>query len=66
MSLQEFCRILKLSETTVKTNFNRTRERLLNYGISIYKEGYGKKTEYFIEELNQGSINNYVKHYKRS
>lgn len=61
MILQEFCELLNLSEKTVVSNFRRTKERLLDKGISIYKEGRGSLTYYEIEELIPGAIANYKK-----
>ena len=49
MTLQEVCRILGKSETTLITSFKRTQENLAKKGIILIKYGYGKKANYNIE-----------------
>lgn len=48
MTLQEVCKILGKSETTLITSFNRTKENLAKKGIILTKEGRGKKAIYNI------------------
>ena len=48
MTLQEVCRILGKSETTLITSFKRTQENLKKKGIILLKEGQGKKADYTI------------------
>lgn len=49
MTLQEVCKILGKSETTLITSFGRTQENLAKKGIILTKEGRGKKATYTIE-----------------
>lgn len=49
MNLQEVCKILGKSETTLITSFQRTKINLEKKGIILIKQGQGKKAEYFIE-----------------
>ena len=49
MTLQEVCKILGKSETTLITSFSRTQENLAKKGIILTKEGRGKKATYTIE-----------------
>ena len=49
MNLQEVCKILGKSETTLITSFQRTKTNLEKKGIILIKQGQGKKAEYFIE-----------------
>lgn len=66
MSREELCRFLGLSESTIRTNFTRTAEKFYDRGIIIYKEGRGKNTEYYIEELYEGRLKQYLqKHFHR-
>ena len=48
MNLQEVCRILGKSETTLIGSFKRTQENLKKKGIILLKEGQGKKANYTI------------------
>lgn len=49
MTLQEVCKILGKSETTLIASFKRTQENLKKKGIILKKTGVGKKAEYQIE-----------------
>ena len=49
MTLQEVCKILGKSETTLVSSFKRTKENLEKKGIILTKEGYGKKAQFYIE-----------------
>ena len=49
MNLQEVCKILGKSETTLIGSFNRTKENLAKKGITLIKEGQGKKANYIIK-----------------
>lgn len=55
MTLQEVCKILGKSETTLIGSFKRTQENLKKKGILLLKEGQGKKANYTIiyEENNK-------------
>ena len=48
MTLQEVCKVLGKSETTLITSFKRTQENLAKKGILLQKEGVGKKANYTI------------------
>lgn len=48
MTLQEVCKILGRSETTLITSFKRTQENLAKKGIILVKTGVGKKANYEI------------------
>lgn len=48
MTLQEVCKVLGKSETTLISSFKRTQENLAKKGIILIKEGYGKKANYTI------------------
>ena len=48
MNLQEVCKILGKSETTLIGSFKRTQENLKKKGIILLKEGQGKKANYTI------------------
>ena len=54
MTLQEVCKILGKSETTLIGSFHRTQENLKKKGIILSKEGQGKNANYTIiyEEKN--------------
>ena len=59
MTLQEVCRRLGKSESTIINSFYRTQKNLKNLkkkGIILLKEGYGKKTNYTI--IYEGEENN--------
>ena len=45
MNLQEICKKLNLSETTLITSFQRTKTNLEKRGILLIKKGQGKKAE---------------------
>ena len=49
MTLQEVCKVLGKSESTLMTSFNRTKENLAKKGIILIKEGQGKKANYTIK-----------------
>lgn len=49
MTLQEVCKQLGRSETTLITAFNRTKQNLEKKGIILIKEGQGKNAQYYIE-----------------
>ena len=49
MTLQEVCKILGKSETTLISSFNRTQENLKKKGIILTKTGKGKKADYQIK-----------------
>ena len=55
MTLQEVCKVLGKSETTLIGSFKRTQENLKKKGIILLKEGQGKKANYTIiyEENNK-------------
>lgn len=47
MTLEELCKKYGVSESSVKDNFNRTKNSIMKkYGISIIKEGRGKNATY--------------------
>jgi hypothetical protein len=48
MTLQEVCKYLGKSESTLVNSFYRTQENLKKKGIILLKEGYGKKANYTI------------------
>ena len=48
MTLQEVCKILGKSETTLIGAFHRTQENLKKKGIILTKEGIGKNANYTI------------------
>lgn len=49
MTLQEVCKILGKSETTLVSSFKRTKKNLEKKGIVLTKKGYGKKAQFYIE-----------------
>lgn len=49
MTLQEVCKVLGKSETTLIASFNRTKTNLEKKGIILIKEGIGKNAQYYIE-----------------
>lgn len=49
MTLQEVCKILGKSETTLIASFNRTKINLEKKGIILNKEGIGKNAQYYIQ-----------------
>ena len=49
LTLDEVCRILGKSKSTLINSFYRTQENLKKKGIILQKEGYGKKANYTIE-----------------
>ena len=49
MTLQEVCKILGKSETTLIGSFKRTQENLKKKGIILTKTGQGKKADYQIK-----------------
>lgn len=57
MTLQEVCKILGKSETTLVSSFKRTKENLEKKGIILTKEGYGKKAQFYIEYKDTEIIN---------
>lgn len=58
MTLQEVCKILGKSETTLITSFNRTQQNLAKKGIILTKEGRGKKAIYNIEYKEERACQN--------
>ena len=64
MTLQEVCKRLGKSETTLSTRCKRTQENLKKKGIILLKEGQGKKANYTIiyegenENVNVNRNNN--------
>lgn len=48
MTLQEVCKILGKSETTLIGSFKRTQENLAKKEIYLTKTGVGKKADYQI------------------
>jgi len=66
MTKMDVCNLLDISESAVRTNFRRVADKFFDRGIIIYKEGYGKTVEYFIEEYWEGAIKQYLdKHFHR-
>lgn len=59
MTLQEICKILGKSETTLISAFRRTQKNLKKKGIILTKEGEGKNANYTIiyEGDNQNEKN---------
>ncbi len=51
MTLQEVCKVLGKSESTLQNSFKRTQENLLKKGIQLTKEGIGKTAIYEITYL---------------
>ena len=49
MTLQEVCKVLGKSETTLIGSFNRTQNNLAKKGIILIKEGQGKNANYTIK-----------------
>ncbi len=49
MTLQEVCKVLGKSETTLIGSFNRTKNNLAKKGIILIKEGQGKNANYTIK-----------------
>jgi len=62
MTLQEVCKILGKSETTLIGAFHRTQENLKKKGIILTKEGIGKNADYTIiyegDKQNGGDLDN--------
>ena len=61
MTLQEVCKILGKSETTLITSLKRTQINLAKKGIILIKEGKGKTANYIIkyrEDNKDGTSNN--------
>lgn len=48
MTLQEVCKVLGKSESTIKNAFKRTQDNLAKKGIILTKEGTGKDAVYEI------------------
>lgn len=48
MTLQEVCKVLGKSESTIKNAFKRTQDNLAKKGIILTKEGTGKDAIYEI------------------
>lgn len=59
MTLQEICKILGKSETTLISAFRRTQKNLKKKGIILTKEGEGRNANYTIiyEGDNQNEKN---------
>ena len=53
MTLEELCKILNRSKSTLMTNFNRTQATFAKKGILIEKEGEGEKANYTIKIINK-------------
>lgn len=49
MTLQEVCKALGKSETTLISSFKRTQENLAKKGIILIKIGVGKNADYQIK-----------------
>lgn len=62
MTKEELCSKLGVSASTIETNFPRTKERYLEKGIIIRKEGRGKNAEYFLEEMYEGCFEKAFSH----
>jgi len=66
MTLQEVCKILGKSETTLIGAFHRTQENLKKKGIILIKEGIGKNANYTIiyegDKQNGGNLDNLLSH----
>lgn len=61
MTLQEVCKILGKSETTLISAFNRTQQNLKKKGIILTKKGQGKNADYTItyeENITNEDVNN--------
>lgn len=58
MTLQEVCKILGKSETTLITSFNRTKENLAKKGIILIKTGVGKNADYQIKYMEDETDGN--------
>lgn len=48
MTLQEVCKVLGKSESTIVNAFKRTQINLRKKGIILIREGYGKTATYTI------------------
>ena len=48
MTLQEVCKILGKSETTLISSFKRTQKNLEKKGIILIKKGIGRNADYSI------------------
>lgn len=51
MTLQEACKVLGKSETTLIASFRRTQENLKKRGIILIKTGIGKNADYQIKYM---------------
>lgn len=49
MTLQELSKTVNISESTLKNQFNRTKENLAKQGVIITKVGRGKNADYLVE-----------------
>lgn len=58
MTLEELCKILNRSKSTLMTNFNRTQATFVKKGILIEKEGEGEKANYTIKIINKENNKN--------
>lgn len=56
MTLQEICKVLGKSESTLTNAFKRTQNNLKKKGIILLKTGYGKMANYTI--IYEGEQNN--------
>lgn len=62
MTLQQISNLVGKSESSIKTNLNRTNESLKNkYGIYIVKTGRGKNVDYYLEGLYENSLAIFLK-----
>lgn len=61
MTLEEVCKELHKTKSTLITNFSRTQKNLAKKGIILIKEGQGEKANYIIlyskEDKCNGKIN---------
>lgn len=53
MTLEELCKILNRSKSTLMTNFNRTQIAFAKKGMLIKKEGEGEKANYTIQIIDK-------------
>ena len=56
MTLQEVCKQLGKSESTIKTSFKRTQANLAKKGIRLIKEGIGPTAIYNIEYFDPDEL----------
>lgn len=59
MTLQEVCKVLGKSETTLIASFKRTQENLKKKGILLTKSGIGRNADYqiiYVKDENYNEI----------